>query len=50
MFWQWTGLPLFSLTLLPAGIALASGWHRPGCGPGSHRYAPTAGPSSRSTP
>lgn len=26
MIWQWTGLTLFSLTLLPAGIAMASGW------------------------
>ncbi|MEU9032017.1 hypothetical protein AB0D46_31830 [Streptomyces sp. NPDC048383] len=26
MIWQWTGLTLFSLTLLPAGMAMASGW------------------------
>ncbi|MEN8656147.1 hypothetical protein ABCR94_37650 [Streptomyces sp. 21So2-11] len=26
MIWQWTGLTLFSLTFLPAGMAMASGW------------------------
>ena len=25
MMWQWTGLAVFSLTLLPAGIALLTG-------------------------
>ncbi|MEU3090311.1 hypothetical protein ACWCQ0_33815 [Streptomyces massasporeus] len=32
MFWHWTGLAVFSLTLLPAGLALLTGrvprrWH-----------------------
>ncbi|MGW7327094.1 hypothetical protein ACWGIU_00360 [Streptomyces sp. NPDC054840] len=26
MFWQWIGLSVFSLTLLPAGLAMAGGW------------------------
>ncbi|MGW7033002.1 hypothetical protein ACWGFX_38315 [Streptomyces xanthophaeus] len=25
MIWQWTGLAVFSLTLLPAGLAMATG-------------------------
>ncbi|MGW6941776.1 hypothetical protein ACWGF3_22645 [Streptomyces xanthophaeus] len=25
MIWQWTGLAVFSLTLLPAGLAMAAG-------------------------
>ncbi|WP_423834535.1 hypothetical protein [Streptomyces manipurensis] len=26
MNWQWIGLTVFSLTLLPAGLAMAAGW------------------------
>ncbi|MET7495642.1 hypothetical protein [Streptomyces sp900116325] len=26
MAWQWIGLTVFSLTLLPAGLAMAAGW------------------------
>ncbi|MFJ5780283.1 hypothetical protein [Streptomyces sp. NPDC093094] len=26
MTWHWTGLAVFSLTLLPAGLALLTGW------------------------
>ncbi|MEW2585605.1 hypothetical protein [Streptomyces virginiae] len=26
MPWQWIGLTVFSLTLLPAGISMAAGW------------------------
>ncbi|MEU8943606.1 hypothetical protein OHU17_38000 (plasmid) [Streptomyces goshikiensis] len=26
MTWQWIGLTIFSLTLLPAGLAMAAGW------------------------
>lgn len=26
MTWQWIGLTVLSLTLLPAGLAMASGW------------------------
>ncbi|MET9852105.1 hypothetical protein ABZY57_03980 [Streptomyces sp. NPDC006450] len=26
MIWQWTGLAVFSLTLLPTGLAMAAGW------------------------
>lgn len=26
MIWQWTGLTVFSLTLLPGGAAMAAGW------------------------
>ncbi|MFJ3877143.1 hypothetical protein ACIPW5_06765 [Streptomyces sp. NPDC090077] len=26
MNWQWIGLTIFSLTLLPAGVAIAVGW------------------------
>lgn len=26
MLWQWIGLTVFSLTLLPAGLAMAGGW------------------------
>ncbi|MFE2323279.1 hypothetical protein ACFXD5_04995 [Streptomyces sp. NPDC059385] len=26
MMWQWIGLMVFSLTLLPAGLAMACGW------------------------
>ncbi|MFF0041652.1 hypothetical protein [Streptomyces mirabilis] len=26
MTWQWIGLTVFSLTLLPAGLAMAAGW------------------------
>ncbi|USQ85643.1 hypothetical protein NFX46_18875 [Streptomyces phaeoluteigriseus] len=26
MIWQWIGLTIFSLTLLPTGMAMAAGW------------------------